>query len=248
MASHLGEGVCMSGLLGHTGLLLGATSGAPSTFYAQVMAQGPVNYWRNNEASGSAMVDQVAADGAYTGGVSLGNAALYPGAGAGLTAGGFGSGAYGRSTALPASLTSMTLLSIIRPTDLTSFHLLGVQRDENEGGRMFQWRSNGTAMEFVKIVGGVETVAQESMLAINTTYLLAFEVDASGDYTMYRNGIAVKTGTIGGANYGGAGDPWAIGYASGPVCNLAGRTCENAVFNRVLGPTVHAALFAATGL
>lgn len=217
------------------------------TLYDLIMAQGPVNYWRNAETTGSVMVDEVAASGAYTGSVSLGNAPLYPG---GPTTAGvnFNNLTFGQSTAFPASLTSMTLISIVSPTNLTGFKLIGVQRDENAGGRRYQWRSNGSAMEFVKIAGGVETVAQESMLAINTTYLLAFEVDAAGNYAMYRNGVAVKTGAIAAGNYGGSGDPWRIGFATGPYTNFVGRTCENAVFNKVLGPSVHAALFAATGL
>lgn len=226
-----------------------AGSAVGSTLYDLIMAQGPVNYWRNAETSGSVMVDEVAAGGYYTGAVSLGNAALYPGAGAAASAGGnFSGGVFGTSTAYPASLTSMTLISIVRPTDLTGYRLIGVQRDENSGGRKYQWRSKGSAMEFVKIVGGVVTISQASVLAINTTYLLAFEVDSAGNYAMYRNGVVVQTGAIAAGNYGGSGDPWRIGYASGPNANLAGRTCENAVFNKVLGPSVHAALFAATGL
>lgn len=225
----------------------GGASGV--SFYSLVMAEGPVNYWRNAEASGTVMVDEVAASGDYNGSVSLGNAALYPGPGALTTAGGnFSGGTWGQSSSFPASLTSMTLITIIRPTDLTGVRLLGVQRDQDVGGRKYQWRSNGAAMEFVKIVGGVATISEASMLAINTTYLLAFEVDASGNYAMYRNGVSVKTGTMAGTDYGGAGDVYRIGFAAGPVATLEGRTCENVVFDKVLGPTVHADLFAATGL
>lgn len=239
----------MSAIAGYLGMLLAAGGAGPSTLNGLIMANGPVNYWRNGEVSGSVMVDEVATNGAYSGAPSFGNAALYPGAGALTSTGGnFSGGVFGQSTAFPASLTSMTLLTIIRPTSLSGFGLLGVQRDDNAAGRMYQWRSNGAAMEFVKIVGGVATVSQASMLVVNTTYMLAFEVDAAGNYTMYRNGVAVKTGNIGGTNYGGAGDAWRIGYAAGPASVLTGRTCENAVFNKVLGPTIHAALFAASGL
>lgn len=228
----------------------GAAGG--SSFYDLVMAQSPVNYWRNGEASGTVMVDEITTDGTYYGGVNLGNAALYPGPGADTSAGGNFStaGILGQSTALPSSLSSMTLLSIIRPTNLSGFHLVGVQRDEGGafGARFYQWRSFNGDLEFVKIAGGVVTVSQPSALLVNNTYLLAFEVDASGNYAMYKNGVSVKTGNIGGTNYGGAGDPWSIGAASGPSTNLVGTTCENAVFDKVLGPTVHAALFAATGL
>lgn len=216
-------------------------------FYDLVIAQGPVNYWRNGEASGTSMVDEVAADGLYLGAPTLNNPPLYPG-GPTAVGGNFDSSNSGYSAESPASLTSMTLITVVRPTDLTGFRLLGVQRDENGAGRKYQWRSNGDSMEFVKIAGGVETVSQSGMLAINTTYLLAFEVDAAGSYAMYRNGIAVQTGTIAGGDYGGGGDPYRIGYADGPSTNLVGTTCENAVFDKVLGPSVHAALYAATGL
>lgn len=225
------------------------TAPVGSTLYDLIMAQGPVNYWRNGEASGSVMVDEVAADGAYFGSVALGNTPLY--SGGPTTAGGnFSSFNFGSSSEVPASLTAMTLLTIVRPTSLSGVKLIGVQRDENAsaGNRFYQWRSNGADIEFVKIIGGVEVVSAASMLATNNTYLLAFGVDASGNYAMYRNGVSVKTGTMAAGNYGGSGDPWRIGYAAGPATNFAGTTCENAVFNKVLGPTVHADLFAATGL
>lgn len=220
-----------------------------STLYDLIMAQGPINYWRNAEPSGSLMVDEVNADGSYSGSVSLGNTPLYPG-GPTSAGGNFAPPTFGTSSEVPSSLTSMTLISIIRPTDLTGVKLLGVQRDEGGafGGRFYQWRSSGSDIQFVKIAGGVEVVAATSLLAINTANLHGFEVDASGNYAMYLDGVPVKTGTIAGGNYGGTGDPWRIGYALGPNANLAGTTCENAVFNKVLGPTVHADLFAATGL
>lgn len=240
----------MSGINGHLGLLLGGAGVPAGSFYAQVMAQGPVNYWRNGETSGTAMVDQVAANGILQGSPTLGNAALYPGAGALTSMGGnFSASIYGYSTAVPSSMTAMTIIGIVRPTNLSGVHPIGVLRDDGSTSRKFQWRSNGAALEFVKIVGAVETVSQASMLAINTTYLLAFEVNSGGAYTMYRNGVAVKSGSMAPADYGGgAGSPWQIGYSAGAAASMAGTTCENAVFNKVLGPSVHAALFAATGL
>lgn len=224
--------------------------GGASTLNALILSQGPVNYWRNGETSGTAMVDQVAANGTLQGGPTLGNTALYPGAGALTSMGGnFSSTIYGFSTAVPSSLTAMTIIGIVRPTNVTGIHPIGVLRDDGSSSRKFQWRSNGAALEFVKITGAVETVSQASMLAINTTYLLGFEVNSVGAYTMYRNGVAVKSGNVAAADYGGgAGSPWQIGYSAGAAASMAGTTCENAVFNKVLGPTVHGALFAATGL
>lgn len=240
----------MSGILGHRGLLLqGEAGGAASALYDTIMALGPVNYWRNAEASGSIMVDEVADDGAYFGAVSLGNDPLYPD-GATVAGGNFGPSIFGSSSVVPASLTAMTLITIVRPTALSGVRLLGVQRDESGtfGARFYQWRSNGTDMEFVKIIGGVTTITAPAVLAADNTFLLGIEIGATGNYAMYRNGAAVKTGTIAAGNYGGAGDPWRIGYATGPAANLAGKTCENAVFNKVLGPAAHAALFEASGL
>lgn len=236
-------------------ILRNAKSGAGPDYgalvYAQIMAQGPVNYWRNADTIGSGiMVDEVNSNGIYYGGVGLAITPLYSG---GLTVAGDNfslTGILGFSSATPSSMTSMTLLTIVRPTNLSGLKLLGVQRDENGsyGARFFQWRSSGADMQFLNTGAGGFTLTATSVLAINTTYLLGFEINSSGAYAMYVNGAAVKTGVASAYDYGGAGAPYFLGASAGAYTTLDGRTCENAVFNKVLGPTVHAALFAATGL
>lgn len=213
------------------------------------MAQSPIHYYRNGESSGTVMMNEVGPNGGYSPGLSLGNTPLYP---TGLTSvGGNFSGSALAATAvgsIPSTLTAMTLITIVRPTDLTGVHMIGFSADNGVSQRKFQWRSNGTDIEFVKIPGSVITITAPSMLATNTTYLLGFEVDASGNYAMYRNGVQIKTGTItAGTNYGDV-DQFSLGYSSGASANLEGTTCDNAIFDKVLGPSVHSALFAATGL
>lgn len=224
--------------------------GAPvgSAFYAAMMAEGPLHYFRNAESSGTVMVNEVGADGAYSPGLSMGNAPLYPG---GLTSiGGNFSNLVQAATsagAIPSSLPAMTLVTIARPADLSAYHVIGFNADLGFGARYFQWRSNGTAMEFVKIAGGVTTVSQPGVLTLGASQLLAFEVDSAGNYAMYRNGVPVQTGAIPAGDYGGGGQ-FSLGWSGGAATNFAGTTCDNAIFDRTIGPAAHAALFAATGL
>lgn len=219
-----------------------------ASLYSLIMAASPVNYWRNGESSGTVMIDEVAADGVYGGAVALGSPALYPGGP--TSVGGFNASGviWGESTAYAPTLTDMTLVTVIRPTDLTGFKLIGVQRDNNSGDRKWQWRSNNRHMEFVKIAGGVTTVQWEDAFDLDQAYLVAFEVSAAGAWTMYRDGLPVASGSMPAGSYGGAGDPYRIGYAPGPATALVGTTGDNAVFDHVLGAAAQEAMAVAAGL
>ena len=238
----------MSGLLGHRGLLLqGGGGGGGGSLYDEIMADSPVHYWRNGEASGSVMVDEVAADGVYFNAVTLGNPALYPGAGAPTCAGNFSGSNYGESSVTPPALTSMTLLSVVELTSASGYQPIGPNRDNN-GTRIFQWRSDGANLEFVKIVGGVATISQASVFTAGVPALIGLTIDSSGNYVMYKNGASIKSGTISAANYGGAGDPWQIGYSPGMGASLNGFICENVVFDTAISGARMAAYAAAAGL
>lgn len=224
-------------------------SGPPpgTTLYDELIADGPVNYWRNGEASlPSPMIDEVAANGTYVGSVSVGNAALYSGGGTSIT--GFSGSILGVSAAFPSALTSITIVTVVKPNTVSGFQPIGVSRDENGGGRKYQFRSNGDALEFVKIVGGVDTLSQAGVFVAGVACIVSIEIDASGNYAMYKNGVSIKTGTTGATDYGGSGDQYQIGYVTGAGVSLDGYTCDNAVFDYVVGPTRQAAYATAAGL
>lgn len=228
-----------------------ASSGPPpgGTLYDEIMADSPVHYWRNGEASGSVMADEVSTDGSYIGSPSLGNAAIYPGAGAPTCATGFAPFSdYGQSSVDPPSLAAMTLVAVVQFNSIGGFQPVGASRDLSSSGRMFQWRSNGAAMEFIKIVSGVSSASTAGVFVAGVTCIVSFEVDSSGNWTMYKDGASIGTGSIPAADYGGAGDDWQIGFVTGMGAAMDGYVCENAVFDYVIGPTRQAAYAAAAGL
>lgn len=220
--------------------------------YAEIIADGPVNYWRNGEASGSVMIDEVAADGAYQGAVNLGNPPIYPGAGAPTSATGFSpSSIYGDSLAFPASLTEMTLVAVTQFNSLSGIQPIGIQRDTGGGGRKYQFRASGNSIQFVRIQGGVGVYEVTGVLATGTPYIIGCEVDSAGGVTLYLNGVA-QTGawtvsSPAAADYGGAGNDYQLGYFGGGG-TLDGFASENAVFDYVVGPTRQAAYATAAGL
>jgi hypothetical protein len=210
------------------------------------MADSPLHYWRNGEASGIAMVDEVAVDGSYIGAISLGNAPIYVGGPTSVTT--FADGRYGTSAVVSPAITAMTLISVVNFNTISGIQPVGVSRHVS-GGDKFQWRSNGGAMEFVKIVGGVVVVTQASVFSPNTTCIAGFTVDSSGNYVMYKDGAAVKSGTIAPADYGSPGAAaWQLGYPTGMGAALDGFTCENVVFDKVISPVRMAEYATAVGL
>lgn len=250
----LREGRALVGPRNQRGFLInpyrfGGGGPPPASLYSEIIADSPVHYWRNAEASGSVMVDEITTDGSYISTVSLGNPAIYPGPSAPTCAGGnFTSGRFGTSSVTPPALNAMTLVSVVKLTGTSGTQPTGPQRDDNAGGRKYQFRSNGTSLEFVKIVSGVATITQTGVFTAGAACIIAITIDSSGNYVMYKNGASIKTGAIAAANYGGAGDQWQIGYSTGMGAALNGYTCENAVFATALSGARMAAYATAAGL
>jgi len=226
---------------------LGTGGGGGSSLYTEIMADSPIHYWRNAEASGAVMVDEITTDGAYQGAVSLGNTAIYTGgptcASNFSTTGPRG----GYSTVTPGAINAMTLVSVVQFNSTSGVQPVGPNRDQGST-RMYQFRSNGTSLEFIKIVGSVESVSQAGVFTAGVTAIVAITVDSSGNYVMYKNGASIKTGSIAAANYGGSGDNWEIGYCTSMAAAMNGYTCENAVFNTALSGARMAAYATAAGL
>ena len=223
-----------------------AAGGGGATLYSEIIADSPIHYWRNGEASGSVMVDEITTDGTYSGSPSLGNTPLYTGGPTCMT--GFSGPDYGTSAVVPGSITNMTLISVVEFNSLSGYQPIGTNRDENAASRKFQWRTSGTDMEFVNIPGGGITVTQPSGLSAGVPAIVGISITSGGTYIMYVNGASIGTGSVGTANYGGSGDQWQIGFCTGMAAYMDGYTCENAVFNKVLSGARMAAYATAAGL
>lgn len=115
--------------------------------------------------------------------------------------------------------TGMTLgLIINRVLDGGIRHL--ITRDSDGGsGRWFQWRVNGSNLEFIRTLGDVQTVSVAHGMVSNQTYVLEVSYDiASGQVRMYRNGTLLIVSTI------GAGLDFGSGGTGAPGLRIANRS------------------------
>lgn len=211
----------------------GGSGPPPSSLSSLILASTPAYYYRLAEASGLSMVDSGpnTLNGNYNGSYPGGNAALYSG---GPTSALFTGSVYGyeNSSTLVAmnSLTVMGIFSLNNTTGLKSLF----SRDENSTGRKFQFRANGTSLDFVKIVGGVVTATATSVFAASTPCMVAVTVSATGSIKLYKNGVLQSTTASAAANYGGAGDRMGIGYSTGISASLTGYASECAIWGAEL--------------
>ena len=103
-------------------------------------------------------------------------------------------------------------------------------------------------MEFVKIVGGVVTVAKASVVSLGVNCVLGFSLDASGNIKFYLNGAVIHTAAIAAANYGGGAGNVELGYMSGGGgASLEANTGESALYNVALSDAQHLAIAQAAG-
>lgn len=222
----------MSGILGHRGLLLKpAGGGGGGTLYDEIIADSPALYFRHAEASGSTMENEVGTDGSYISSPPLGQPALYSGGPTCMLA---SSNRYGRVDfgTFPMSLTAFSIVTVAQFNDLTGFRGI-ISRDPGGGSRQFQWRMNGTQMEFVKIAGSVESLSQSGALTEDVPHIIGLTVSAVGEVKFYVDGANIFTGSVSAANYGTASSEIEIGYMTG-----GGGASANAYFSE-------SALFAA---
>lgn len=187
------------------GMVQQQIGGGSGSLYSEVMADSPWMYLRLGESSGSTATNEVGGtNGVYQGSYTLGNAALYSG---GPTCYG-PSSTTGRVTLAPAAiptLNEMTIACIVKFPSLSGIHQI-IVRDRNTmstGNRYFQWRINGSNMEFVKITGGTATVSAAHGMTAGVACMLHVRVTSAGAVTMFRNGVAISAGlSVAAANYG----------------------------------------------
>jgi hypothetical protein len=159
-------------------------------------------YMRLGEASGTVADDQLSATDGTHSGVVLGNAALYAG---GPTC--MRTDTNTDRTSFPGTsimaLTAMTVGLIFKPTAISGNRQL-VTRDADVGGRFWQFRLTGTSLDFIKIIGGVQTVSATSGMSAGVAYLVVASVSSTGTVKLFRNGTLLNSGSITAANYGGS--------------------------------------------
>lgn len=187
------------------------------TLYDLIMADSPAYYFRHAEPSGTTMVNEVGTNGAYTGG-SVNNAALYTG---GPTCFNSATGGLGRlSSGTAPTLGPISLVSVCMFPSVSGLRSI-ISYDDGGILRRWQWRLNGSSVEWVKIRGGVETKSFAASITANKTYLLAITIDGSGNISQYaynltdHTGGAVSPTTIGTIDYGGSTNYIEVGYCTG---------------------------------
>lgn len=213
----------------------GAGGGAvppTDTLYDLIMADSPLYYWRHAEASGTTMVSEVGSpgkDGAYTGSFPGGHAALYSG---GPTSALLNTVSRGQKT-ITDTLTSLTLMVVVNYPTLSSTRPI-ICRDAGGAGRKWQWRTNGTAVEWVKIVGGVAVTTDTGALTAGVPAIIAVTISSAGAIKMFKNGALRVSTTIAAADYGGAGDILSIGHSTGMAAGASAYFSESVLFNSVI--------------
>lgn len=195
-------------------MMLRSSSGSgPTGLYGLILSLSPTFYFRHAESSGIVMANQVGTNGDYTPGTPLNQAAIYTGGPTSFLADTTGHYGSSNSGTFPAS-TSISLMTIVKFNSLSGTRSI-ISRDQGGAGRSFQWRMNGSVMEWVKIVGGVTVTTSSSSPVVSTAAHVGVTVSTGGAVKLYKNGIEVGSATIAAANYGGTADVLQIGFFSG---------------------------------
>lgn len=209
------------------------SGGPPGSLYDAISEDGPVMWWRHAEASGSTMLAEAGANGTYAGTPTLGEPAIYTG---GETCVLTGASAYGSFSGSEVTLTALTVMTVVKfPAGaFPSFRAL-VSNDDGSI-RRWQQRMSGNKFEFVKIEGGVGTVAGSTSLEADTAYILMTTVSSTGVVTLYVNGVQdAVSSALGAANYGRSGVIIQIGYSDGAGGAPANsHFSESAIFDKEL--------------
>src|SRR5690606_18426707 len=121
---------------------MGQSGGGGGSLEDAVLSHNPFMFFPHGVASGTTAINEgTGVDGLYSGGYSLGNAALYTGGPTSLAmTATSGRCAYPAASA-PSSMTAMTVGTVYRPAAVVGIrHILA--RDHDSGTRQFQFRTN----------------------------------------------------------------------------------------------------------
>lgn len=189
-------------------LLSSFNAAAPATgsLFDLIMADGATHggiYMRLDETSGTAADDQLSANnGTYQNTPSLGNAALYPSGPLCVHTTASNQRVLYANTQMPASMPAFTIGVVYRPTALSGVRQI-FSRDVDSGGRYWQWRMNGTNMEFYRTKGSIVGTVLASGMTAGNTYLITASISATGTCKLFRSGVLLGSGALGAEDYGG---------------------------------------------
>ena len=175
------------------------------SLYDEIMSDNPFMYLRLGEASGTnANNENGATDGTFSGTHTLGNTALYSGGPTCFRVTGTDGRCAWPGASIP-SLTQLTLGVIYKPSSSSGIrHIFTIDQDSG-GSRRFQFRYVGTNLDWIKIVGGVESVPRTNGMSVGTAYLLNVTITTGGLVKLFVNGSQIgSNATIGAVDYGGS--------------------------------------------
>lgn len=229
------------------GGMIVAGGGGAGSLYDEIMADSPEWYVRLNETSGTNANNETGgADGAYGAGVVLNQPAIYTG---GSVCSIFektsGTDYVEMGNSFPFSTGDVTFMTVIKPTTVGGVQSI-ISKDEGTGSRSFQWRMNGTSLEWVKIIGGVETITKTGVFTANVACMLHVTITSGGSIAFFKNGVSIHTGSSGATSYA-TSNSLRIGFATGPGASMDGYIADCAGFGSVLSSARIAAHAAAAG-
>ena len=238
----------MSGIIGHRGLLLGAS------LHTEIMADISVYggyYWPLGEPSGTVMVnDGPGADGIYTGTVTHGRPALYSGGGSSTLLGAGGAG-YGDSVILAnagPALSSMSVGCVVKMNSVSGFRPF-ICLDDSLGQRSFSLLSDGANVSFFKATGGTGLhPTSGSPLSTGAPLVVIATYSATGTLEIYVNGVNYLTTAPGAVTFSGVSIPFDIGRSIVFGSFLDGDMSDAFVIAGELSSARIAAYQAATGI
>lgn len=217
---------------------------------ADIAASTGGYYFRHAEASGAVMENEVGSDGAYNAGVTLGSPALYPTGPTSVRLPNSGGSGYGiKIGGTSPAFNELTIFGIVKfDSALSGFKGL-ICYDDGGSIRKWQLRTNGTALDFVKIQGGVDTKSFAVGFVNGNTYAIGISIDSSGNFLMNVNGSSVLSTTIGTTDYGSASEFIEIGRcAGGGGIPADSFFSESTIFGGFTDTTRFGQYWSATGL
>lgn len=176
----------------------------PDAFAEAVLADNPTWYAKHNEAVNATSAinyGSAGGGGTYVPKLSNSSAAIFTG----------GDVCWNNTAndycdipaaCLPNGTDEFTLEIMVNEPSLGNYYAL-IDRDPEAGGRWWQWRLDaGGTQNFIKIVGGVQTVSGTGA-SVGNTCLLAVRAQADGTVTIWKNGSLIATMSVGaGVNWG----------------------------------------------
>lgn len=226
--------------------MMAANAIAPVTsYYDTVIADTPLGYWRLGETTGSVAADSSGNgyNGTYVS-CTQGAASLVNNSGGDLAVSGNGTSSQitvGAISSLYNLSRSFTLEAWIKPSSTS-----GIYGIWSAGYLGFCMRQNAAGIELLSDYS-VSLGTINCSFVTGTRYHIVLAVDASGNFTLYLNGVSFATGSIAAYTYSGSYVRiGADGSNATTVDNFFGGSIDEvAVYNYVLNASRVAAHYSA---